>query len=148
MPHDADGAPETTEAETPAMDESTARRILRRSGEILALPLIALIRVYQVVISPLTPPTCRYYPSCSAYAVTALRRFGPIKGTWLAVRRVGRCHPWAPGGVDHVPPKAVPIVTGPSPAGRVAPSSDPPDDSPADFRSPRATSRPMDKGLS
>ncbi|MGE9808344.1 MULTISPECIES: membrane protein insertion efficiency factor YidD [unclassified Janibacter] len=70
---------------------------------ILAQPLIWLVRGYQLLISPLLPPTCRYYPSCSAYAVTALERFGPIKGTWLAVRRLLRCHPWAPGGVDHVP---------------------------------------------
>ena len=83
--------------------DSRIRRIVGRIGQLAALPLIALVRFYQLVISPLTPPTCRYYPSCSTYAVTALRRFGPIKGTWLAVRRVLRCHPWAPGGVDHVP---------------------------------------------
>ena len=69
----------------------------------LALPLIGLVRLYQLTISPLLPPSCRYYPSCSAYAVTALTRFGPLKGTWLAVRRLGTCHPWSAGGVDHVP---------------------------------------------
>lgn len=78
-------------------------RILRPVGRVLAWPLVALLRIYQLVISPLTPPTCRYYPSCSAYALTAVRRFGPFKGTWLAVRRVLRCHPWAAGGVDYVP---------------------------------------------
>ena len=72
-------------------------------SRLVALPLIGVIRVYQRVISPLTPPTCRYYPSCSAYAVTALERFGPIKGSYLATRRLLRCHPWAAGGVDHVP---------------------------------------------
>lgn len=77
--------------------------MIRRIGRVLALPLIGLIRFYQLFISPLTPPSCRYYPSCSAYALTSVRRFGPLKGTWLAVRRVLRCHPWAPGGVDHVP---------------------------------------------
>jgi uncharacterized protein len=66
-------------------------------------PLIGLLVFYQRFISPMTPPTCRYYPSCSSYALTAIRRFGPIKGTWLALRRLGRCHPWAAGGVDHVP---------------------------------------------
>lgn len=76
----------------------------RSLGSILALPLIWLIRGYQLFISPLTPPSCRYYPSCSTYAVTALRRYGPFKGTWLALRRLFRCHPWAAGGVDHVPP--------------------------------------------
>ncbi|GAA3670281.1 hypothetical protein GCM10022237_32610 [Nocardioides ginsengisoli] len=67
--------------------------------------LIGLVRGYQLVISPLLGPTCRYYPSCSAYALEALRVHGAIKGTWLAVRRLLRCHPWAPGGVDHVPPR-------------------------------------------
>lgn len=79
---------------------------------LLALPLIALIRVYQLVISPMTPPSCRFYPSCSAYAVTALERFGPIRGSWLAIRRLGRCHPWNPGGVDHVPERAPSRSTG------------------------------------
>ncbi|QDO87141.1 membrane protein insertion efficiency factor YidD [Ornithinimicrobium ciconiae] len=72
-------------------------------GTYLAMPLIALVRVYQLLISPLLGPSCKFYPSCSAYAVTALRRHGPIRGTWLAARRLGRCHPWSHGGVDHVP---------------------------------------------
>ena len=67
--------------------------------------LIGLVRGYQLVISPYLGPTCRYYPSCSAYAVEALDRHGAIKGSWLAVRRLLRCHPWSPGGVDHVPPR-------------------------------------------
>ena len=75
----------------------------RRLTRILAWPLIALLRFYQLVISPMTPPSCRYYPSCSSYAITALERFGPIKGTYLAVWRVLRCNPWSAGGVDHVP---------------------------------------------
>jgi putative membrane protein insertion efficiency factor len=72
-------------------------------NQVLAAPLVLAVRLYQRFISPLSPPSCRFYPSCSAYAVTALTRFGPIKGTWLAIRRVGRCHPWNPGGVDPVP---------------------------------------------
>lgn len=72
-------------------------------GRVVAAPLVGLLLFYQRFISPMTPPTCRYYPSCSAYALTAIRRFGPVKGTWLALRRLGRCHPWAAGGVDHVP---------------------------------------------
>lgn len=76
---------------------------LNRLGTAAAWPLVALLRFYQIVISPMRPPTCRFYPSCSSYAVTALRRFGPLKGTWLAARRVLRCHPWNPGGVDDVP---------------------------------------------
>lgn len=70
---------------------------------VLALPLIVVIKAYQLLLSPLTPPSCRFHPSCSTYAVTALTRFGPLKGGWLTVRRLGRCNPWNPGGVDHVP---------------------------------------------
>lgn len=66
--------------------------------------LLGLLWVYQRVVSPLTPPTCRFYPSCSGYAVLAVRRHGALRGGWLAVRRVARCHPWNPGGVDDVPP--------------------------------------------
>ena len=77
----------------------------RKVQRVLAAPLIGLIVVYQNVISPMRPPTCRYYPSCSAYALTAIRRFGPFRGTWLALKRLLRCHPWTPGGVDHVPEK-------------------------------------------
>ena len=70
---------------------------------LLALPAIWLIRGYQLVLSPMTPQSCRFYPSCSAYAITAIERFGLLKGCWLAGRRLLRCHPWNPGGVDHVP---------------------------------------------
>jgi uncharacterized protein len=69
----------------------------------LALPLILLVKAYQLLISPLTGASCRFYPSCSAYALTALERYGLVRGTWLTVRRLLRCHPWNPGGVDHVP---------------------------------------------
>lgn len=70
---------------------------------VTAWPFVVLLRGYQLFISPLSPPSCRFYPSCSAYAVTALQRFGPLKGGYLAARRLLRCHPWNPGGVDHVP---------------------------------------------
>ncbi|MFY7792811.1 MAG: membrane protein insertion efficiency factor YidD [Chitinophagaceae bacterium] len=70
---------------------------------LLIFPLVAPIRVYQWVISPMLPPKCRYTPTCSAYAITALRRHGPIRGTWLAVRRISRCHPWGGSGFDPVP---------------------------------------------
>lgn len=72
-------------------------------GQVAAKPFVWLVRAYQLVLSPMTPPSCRYYPSCSAYAVTALSRHGIFRGTWLTLRRLGRCNPWSPGGVDHVP---------------------------------------------
>ena len=68
------------------------------------LVLIALLRTYQAVISPMTGPSCRYYPSCSSYALLAVQRHGALRGAWLATKRLARCHPWTPGGVDDVPP--------------------------------------------
>lgn len=65
--------------------------------------LIALIRAYQLCISPLLGPHCRFYPSCSQYAREAFERHGVWYGGWLAIRRVLRCHPWHAGGVDLVP---------------------------------------------
>jgi len=65
--------------------------------------LIGLIRVYQYAISPFLGRNCRHYPSCSAYAVEAVEKHGAIKGGWLSVKRVSRCHPWHPGGYDPVP---------------------------------------------
>ena len=67
--------------------------------------LIALLRGYRAVISPLYGQVCRYHPSCSAYALEAVQVHGSLQGSWLAVRRLGRCHPWAPGGYDPVPPR-------------------------------------------
>ncbi|WP_328698663.1 membrane protein insertion efficiency factor YidD [Cellulomonas citrea] len=66
--------------------------------------LLGLLWLYQHLISPMRPPSCRYYPSCSQYAVIAVTRQGAVRGSWLAVRRLARCHPWAAGGVDDVPP--------------------------------------------
>ncbi|MGH7737505.1 MAG: membrane protein insertion efficiency factor YidD [Candidatus Tyrphobacter sp.] len=65
--------------------------------------LVALIRLYQTLVSPLLPPACRFYPSCSQYALDAIAVHGVAAGVWLAVRRLARCHPWHPGGVDPVP---------------------------------------------
>lgn len=79
-----------------------ASRLARRA---LVALLVAPIRLYQVAVSPLLGPRCRFYPSCSNYAVQALRRHGPLRGTALAAWRVLRCHPWNPGGIDPVPPK-------------------------------------------
>lgn len=65
--------------------------------------LLTLIRGYRLLISPLFPPVCRFQPTCSQYALTAIDRFGPLKGGWLALRRITRCHPFHPGGYDPVP---------------------------------------------
>jgi uncharacterized protein len=72
----------------------------RALARLLALPILA----YRLAISPLLGPRCRFYPSCSSYALEALDRHGPLRGLWLALRRVLRCHPWHAGGYDPVPP--------------------------------------------
>lgn len=65
--------------------------------------LLAFVRAYQLFVSPLLPAACRYYPSCSVYAVEALEKHGARRGGWLAIKRIGRCHPFRPGGFDPVP---------------------------------------------
>ena len=72
-------------------------------GTVMRAVLIALIRAYQWFISPLLGPHCRFYPSCSQYAREAIERHGTLRGSGLALRRLLRCHPWHPGGVDPVP---------------------------------------------
>ena len=79
------------------------------------IAILALIRLYQMTISRGLPEnTCRFYPTCSCYAQDALRRHGALKGSWLAVRRIGRCHPWNPGGYDPVPDEVPPFLKRPS----------------------------------
>jgi putative membrane protein insertion efficiency factor len=65
--------------------------------------LIEIIRLYQRFISPLFPPVCRFYPTCSSYAIEAISKYGALKGLFLAIRRIGRCHPFNSGGFDPVP---------------------------------------------
>lgn len=65
--------------------------------------LLGLIRAYQYFISPILPRSCRFFPSCSEYALEAVTRYGGLKGGWLAVRRLLRCHPFHPGGIDPIP---------------------------------------------
>ena len=77
-----------------------ARHMLRLFARVLTLP----IRLYRLVLSPLLGPRCRFYPSCSAYALAALETHGPFRGSWLTVRRLSRCHPFHAGGLDPVPP--------------------------------------------
>lgn len=76
---------------------------------IKALPqkiLLGLVRAYQLALSPMFGPNCRFYPTCSNYAMDAIREHGALKGAMLAAVRLAKCHPWHPGGVDLVPPKA------------------------------------------
>lgn len=72
--------------------------------------LLALIRLYQALVSPLLGPRCRFYPSCSQYAAEAIQKHGAIRGAGLALVRVSRCHPWHPGGVDLVPDRVPPTI--------------------------------------
>jgi putative membrane protein insertion efficiency factor len=69
----------------------------------MRLAIVGLIRFYQLIVSPLLPRACRFYPSCSQYALVAIRRHGAWRGGWLALARLARCHPLNPGGVDFVP---------------------------------------------
>lgn len=71
--------------------------------KIFSFLLILPIRFYRLCISPLYPPSCRYTPTCSRYAIEAITRHGPLKGSWLAVKRICRCHPWGGSGYDPVP---------------------------------------------
>lgn len=73
-------------------------------SDYLALPLRGLVWLYRKLISPFLGNNCRFEPSCSAYAEEALRQHGAFRGSWLAARRIGRCHPWGGSGYDPVPP--------------------------------------------
>ena len=66
--------------------------------------LLVLISAYRILLSPLFGASCRFYPTCSTYALEAIETHGAVKGTWLALMRISKCHPWHPGGVDPVPP--------------------------------------------
>ena len=71
--------------------------------KILIAPFVLLIKFYQLCISPFTPPSCRFTPTCSQYALEAFRKHGPVKGLYLSARRILRCHPWGGQGYDPVP---------------------------------------------
>ncbi|HVX28449.1 MAG TPA: membrane protein insertion efficiency factor YidD [Parafilimonas sp.] len=71
--------------------------------KILSFPFIVLIKIYQAIISPILGPQCRFTPTCSNYALEALKKYGVFKGTWLALKRISKCHPWGGKGYDPVP---------------------------------------------
>ena len=85
--------------------EKTVRQLAQIPRRIILMGLIGLIRIYRRLLSPLLGPRCRFHPSCSAYALEALQRFGPARGSWLTARRIVRCHPLNEGGLDPVPQK-------------------------------------------
>lgn len=70
---------------------------------IFSLLLIIPIKIYQIIISPLLGPSCRFTPTCSQYAVEAIQKYGPFKGSWLSFKRIIKCHPWGGSGYDPVP---------------------------------------------
>ena len=76
---------------------------MKTLGRLIGWLLILPIRLYQLCISPLLPASCRFTPTCSQYAIEAIRRHGPLRGLWLAMRRILRCHPWGGSGYDPVP---------------------------------------------
>jgi putative membrane protein insertion efficiency factor len=76
---------------------------MKNIRKILSAPFIVMIKLYQWFISPLIGPKCRYTPTCSQYGLEAFKKYGPLKGCWLTLKRLGRCHPWGGHGHDPVP---------------------------------------------
>lgn len=76
------------------------KKYIKKIGSILAQGCIFLVRCYQNYISPLKGPTCRFYPTCSQYSIQAFKKYGFLKGLWLTIKRIGKCHPFHPGGYD------------------------------------------------
>ncbi len=76
---------------------------MKKLLQLLSLPFIALIKLYQLIISPWLGKSCRYTPTCSHYGIEALKKYGPVKGLWLTIKRIARCHPWGGHGYDPVP---------------------------------------------
>ncbi|WVH09019.1 MAG: Membrane protein insertion efficiency factor YidD [Fluviibacter phosphoraccumulans EoVTN8] len=85
------------------MKQESLARLIALPGKLIQQLLLALIQVYRYTLSPFLGQCCRFHPSCSTYAAEALTRYGPLRGSWLAIKRVFRCHPFHPGGHDPVP---------------------------------------------
>lgn len=79
---------------------SLIRRFIRACSNLLVRVAVGLVRFYQLYISPLKGPTCRFYPTCSSYSIQAFKKYGFLKGLWLTIKRVSKCHPFHPGGYD------------------------------------------------
>ncbi len=82
-------------------------KVLHVIRRLLILYLVMMVRAYQVMLSPLLIGSCKFYPTCSEYCIQAVREWGIVRGGWLGVRRLLRCHPFGPGGLDPVPPKSM-----------------------------------------
>ena len=82
------------------------RSIADFTGKLLSWVLIKLVRIYQLAISPFLGSNCRHYPTCSNYMIEAVREWGFLRGSWLGLKRLGKCHPWGTSGVDPVPKKS------------------------------------------
>lgn len=93
------------------MSTSPASRLLQHVFLLPRNGAVLLLRGYRAAVSPLYGDVCRYYPSCSAYTLRAVQQYGVLRGGWMGVRRIARCHPWAKGGVDDVPERPDPYAT-------------------------------------
>ena len=98
-----EASPEACATAVPADKSQNAPQSCSLARRVATAPLVLLVRFYQICISPLKPSCCRFTPTCSQYALEALRKYGVFKGTWLAIKRILRCHPWGGSGYDPVP---------------------------------------------
>ena len=99
----AEASPEACATANAADTSKNAPQSCSLARRVATAPLVLLVRFYQICISPLKPSCCRFTPTCSQYALEALRKYGVFKGTWLAIKRILRCHPWGGSGYDPVP---------------------------------------------
>lgn len=98
-----EASPEACTTAVAADNSKNAPQSCSLARRVATAPLVLLVRFYQICISPLKPSCCRFTPTCSQYALEALRKYGVFKGTWLAIKRILRCHPWGGSGYDPVP---------------------------------------------